>query len=97
MIESEKVRNLISVESREVTKKLLENINQSKVIDVSIVPHTNGKKLMCENECAFIFDVCKSGNEQYNVVSVIRDLLVRNHPTGKWTRKVIEPLVKFPK
>jgi hypothetical protein len=95
MVKHDNVTNLVTVESIEATYQLLETINKGEKVNVSISSHKDGKKLVWKENCLFVFDVSKCGNESYNAVSVVRDLLKKNHPTGHWIRKTVESLLEF--
>jgi hypothetical protein len=93
---AKEVRNLIKIENELHTLELLEKIIQGEKVAVFVNPNGKGNTLVWNGKCIFIFDGCKFGNQYYNAVSVIRDLLKQYDPKRHWTRKIIEPLLDFP-
>lgn len=97
MVKKKDIKNLIAVENELNTLELLEKIKKGEKVSVAIYPNGKGKQLFVNGTCAFVFDGCRCGNESYNAVSVIRDLLKQYDAAGQWTRKNVEPLVEFEK
>lgn len=95
MVKQKPVKNLLEMSNKSLTRELLEKINQGEKVLVSIYSNGKGKQLVWNNECMFIFDACRCGDERYNAVSVIRDLLKENHSDGHWTRNKVGPLIDF--
>lgn len=93
--QAQSIKNLIRMKNETLTLTLLEKIKSNERVLVSLDQTPKGKCLVWNEKKLFIFDVCQHGNAEYNVVSVIRDLLKRHHPEIKWTRKQVEPLVWF--
>ena len=80
----------------QVIQELLQKLSKEERIEVSIISTDKSKQLIWEDKPVFLFEVDhKCGNEQYNAVSVIRDLLKNYDSDVKWTRKKVEPLVLF--
>ena len=89
-----KVAKLKEITDENLIHDLLEKISKEEMVTVSIVPTEKAKQLIWENHPIFLFEVDhRCGNERYNAISVIRDLL--NIRYGDWTRKKVEPLVSF--
>ena len=97
MVAKKKVKNLITVENELCTLELIEKIKKGEKVSVAISQNGKGKQLILNGKCAFVFDTCRCGNENYNAISVIRDLLTQYDSAGQWTRKTVEPLVEFEK
>lgn len=96
MVEKLKIKNLIEMVDQPLTQELLEKITEGKKVVVSIVNLPSiGKDLQWNGKCMFIFDVCRAGNERYNVISVVRDLLTYYYAMSQWTRKNVEELLDF--
>lgn len=93
----EKIGNLTKVESHEDLLQLLETITSLKESEkVTVATRSvGGNQLMWNNKCVFTFDMCRCGNANYNAISIVRDLLKRHNPEGKWTRNRVEPLIHF--
>ncbi len=91
---TEGIKNLVEVHDVVGTKELLQKINAGEKVIVSIHP-SSGQHLVHKQKKLLIFDVCRTGQPQYNAVSVLRDLLKANHSHGQWTRRKVEALVNF--
>ena len=93
----EGVDKLIGVESHEEVIQLLEmiaSLKESEKVTVA-TRSTGGNKLMWGSKCMFTFDTCRCGNANHNAISIIRDLLKKHNPQGKWTRKKVESSIHF--
>jgi hypothetical protein len=88
------IKNLLEVEDVMGTHQLLQKIQAGEKVMVSIYLNS-GQYLVHEQKKLLRFDVCRSGQPQYNAVSVIRDILKANHSHGQWTRKKVEALLTF--
>lgn len=94
--EETKVAKLKEITDENLICDLLEKISKQEIVAVSISSTEKWKQLIWENNPIFLFEVDhRCGNEKYNAISVIRDLL--NLRYGDWTRKKVEPLVSFEK
>jgi hypothetical protein len=95
MPKKEDEKKLIRIENEGSILEILEKIKANEHVVVSIHQDAKGKILTWETNHLFAFDVCLHGDQQYNAVSVIRDLLKHYHPDGHWTRKKVTSLVSF--
>jgi hypothetical protein len=91
------VGKLTDVKSHEETVQLLETIKsleKGEKVNVIILSY-GGNSLLWQEKCVFTFDTCRCGNANYNAISILRDLLQKHNPEGKWTRKKVESLIVF--
>jgi len=88
------INNLIELRDVSQTQELLEKIKKNEKVSVSIQYRSGvGTKIIWNNHCLLVFDVCRSGDPRYNAISVIRDLLKKHDTEGHWTRKKVESFV----
>lgn len=93
--ETSGINNLIELRDASLTQELLEKIKKNEKVSISIHhPHSGiGRKIVWNNHCLLIFDVCKAGDPRYNAISIVRDLLKKHDVDGHWTRKKVESFV----
>lgn len=94
------VKNLIEVQDELVAREFLGKITNGENVSVSIYQNGKGKKLLWKDNEGnekeiFVFDQCKCGNERWNAISVVRDLLNRLDSTRNWTHQKVEGMVSF--
>jgi hypothetical protein len=89
------INNLLELRDASLTQELLEKIKKNEKVSISIhQPHSGmGRKMVWEQSCLLVFDVCKAGDPRYNAISIIRDLLKKHDADGHWTRKKVEAFV----
>ena len=85
------VKKLLTVKNKILTEKLLKKIVEGEKVCLNI---NNAKELSWEGEILLTFDVCRCGNPNYNVVSILRDLLKKGVKIEK-TRKQLEGSICF--
>lgn len=85
------VKKLLSIKNQELTKLLLKKISEGEQVCLKI---NNAKELSWQGEILLTFDVCRCGNPNHNVVSILRDLLKKGVKIEK-TRKQLEGSICF--
>ncbi|MEI6671876.1 MAG: hypothetical protein WCL02_00480 [bacterium] len=86
-------KNLLEINDDDSVKEVLSKINQGENIRLSINHNGRGKKLLWNDKCLLVFDVCKYGQDSHNAKCVVRDLLKQHHSEKSWTLKQVENLV----
>jgi len=97
-----KIAKLIEIVDSESTDMIIKTLSQKQSIDLVILSsdERHQKLLTRKNQGStplLVFEVDSRGNEKYNAISVLRDLVNVSCAEGgcSWTRKSIEQLVKF--
>lgn len=85
------VKKLISINDYDALVSLIEEIKKGQTVSVYIQERT----LFRDKVNLFTFESDKSGNKNYNAVSVIRDVLQMFDEKGCWTRNKVDQKITF--